>query len=100
MNHIHDQGNSSLDVDFRQPLGMCLSSGENEKVYLQAKGHADWHILYWVGDAEAIPGLKSPGDVVVRGGRKVIHHHSADADEGVSDALTAMLAMQVMRRRA
>ena len=97
INHIHEQGNSSLDVDFRQPLGMCLSGGENGTVYLQAKGHADWHILYWVGDAEAIPGLKSPDDVIVRGGRKVIHHHSANADEGVSDALTAMLAMQVMR---
>ena len=102
MNHIHDQGDSSLNVDFRQPLGLCLTGGQNERVRLQATGHADWHVVYWVGDAEAIPGLKSSHGVMLR--RKVIQHHKvSDDDEGsdVEDSngtLTTLLAMQLLNR--
>lgn len=102
MNHVHGQGKNSLNVDFRQPLGVCLTGGENERVRLQATGHADWHILYWVGDAEAIPGLKSSYGDMSR--RKVIQQHKVSDDDEVSDdedsndTLTTLLAMQLLNR--
>ena len=104
INHIHDQGESSLNVDFRQPLGLCLTGGQNKRVTLQATGHADWHIVYWVGDAEAIPGLKSPDADMSR--RKVIQHQhkvsdddeDASDDEDSDDTLTTLLAMQLLNR--
>ena len=97
MNHIHGQGRTSLNVDFRQPLGLCLTGGENERVRLHAEGHADWHIVYWVGDAEAIPGLKSPDAEMSR--RKVIHqHHQVSDDDEGNDTLTTLLAMRLLNR--
>lgn len=60
LNHIHTCTESGLDVDFRQNLGICLSGGDDEEVTLVGQGSAEWHILYWVGDADAIPGIRSP----------------------------------------
>ena len=98
MNHIHDQGqSSSLNVDFRRPLNLCLSGGEGESVVLYALGHADWHIVYWVGDAEAIPGLKSP-DADARG-RNMARLQAAKAGGDDSDDMfTSLLAMQLLSR--
>ena len=99
MNHIHTQGqNASLHVDFRQPLGLCLSGGEHEpKVHLVSSGFADWNIVYWVGDAEAIPGLKSP-DADARG-RNMARLQAANAGGDENDeTLTSLFAMQLLGR--
>ena len=99
MNHLHNQGqDASLQVDFRQPLGLCLSGGEIEpKVHLVSRGFADWNIVYWVGDAEAIPGLKSP-DADARG-RNMARLQAANAGGDENDeTLTSLFAMQLLGR--
>ena len=64
---------------------------------LVSSGFADWNIVYWVGDAEAIPGLKSP-DADARG-RNMARLQAANAGGDENDeTLTSLFAMQLLGR--
>jgi len=56
MDHIH-VGDRPVNYDFRQDLRLCLSPDEDGEVTLFATGSGDWHVVCWVGDADAIPQL-------------------------------------------
>ena len=55
-------GDRPTNFDFRQDLRLCLSPGrQGGAVCLSARGSGDWHVMYWIGDPEAIPQISLAG---------------------------------------
>lgn len=56
LDNIH-VSNKPVNYDFRQDLRICLTPDDDLEVTLGSGGSGEWHVIYWVGDADAIPQL-------------------------------------------
>ena len=59
-----NSGEGVVNYNFRQDLRICLTpySKEDPLINLSAIGPGEWHVTYWVGRPEHIPGLASKSD--------------------------------------
>ena len=55
-------GSGPTNLDFRQDLRLCLAPQNGGDVILSSLGAGTWHVVYWIGDPEAIPNLATASE--------------------------------------